>query len=125
VQDCPKPPAEDAWQSVDDFPARTFATPADAWEWARVLTRTGESLREAAALAMLGQGDPSVDVAGRRQSERAVLRDQIEHTRNGWRTRRPTTSVTRAGSVTSGTPSKTVTWNCPPVGSASESAKRE
>jgi len=40
---------------VDDFPARTFATPADASEWAGVLTRAGESLREAAASAMLRQ----------------------------------------------------------------------
>jgi len=84
VQDCPEPPAEDAWQSVDDFPALTFATPAEALEWAGVLTRAGESLREAAALAMLRQGDPSDDVAaatGLSVQYLHEVRDQIEHTR--------------------------------------------
>jgi hypothetical protein len=84
VQDCPTPPAEDALQSVAVFPARTFATPADALEWAGVLIRAGDSLRAAAPLAMLRQGDPSDDVAaatGLSVQYLHELRDTIEHTR--------------------------------------------
>lgn len=84
VQDCPTPPAEDAWQSAGDFPARAFASPAEALEWAGVLTRAGESLRADAALAMLGQGDPIADVVaatGLAVQHLHELRDRDEHTR--------------------------------------------
>lgn len=55
VQDCPTPPAEDAWQSAGDFPARAFASPAEALEWAGYA---------------VGDGDPELPAGGISARER-------------------------------------------------------